>query len=108
MRKLDLTPYEVRMSDGQELRTIPYEVRASCAAVLFHPELRLSARDLLKSAVLAEKIERAGDAVLLEEEEYERLKAAVEAIHTYARNDVEFVNRVLDAPAVQVQEQSSV
>ena len=101
MRKIDLTEYMVDQ-DGKQL---PYPMKEALAECLFAPDLIIRALDLLKRDDLARKImAMEGDAALLEEAEYAMVKAAVEAITKYVRNDVEFVKRVLNAPQVEVAE----
>jgi len=96
MRKLNLTPYKVDTQD--------YDVKTVMASILFHPDLRVSARNLMVADRLAQKIESGNGSVLLEESEYERLKTAVETITGWGRGDLEFVQRVLDAPEIDVKE----
>lgn len=97
MRKIILTPYKI--DTGED-----YKVRQSLLNVMFSPHLHLTARAIIEQDKIACKIEAAGDAVLLEESEYERVKTAVETFEGYQRNDREFVRRVLDAETVCVEE----
>ena len=106
MRKLDLSPHlvMVRKPDG-ETAEIPYEFRGSLATILFLPELGLSAREVLQRQLLAAKIENCQDySILLEESDYAKLLAALDAAKGFNRNDAEFIRRVIEAPEVQVQE----
>jgi hypothetical protein len=98
MRKLDLTPYDV---GGKE----PYNVKMSISNALYNPELRLGYKALLENAKLADKIENANGSVLLEEEEYARIRKAFEAITTFTKSDVGLVKRVMEeTPEVNVKE----
>jgi hypothetical protein len=102
MRKIDLTSYLVEVDDkGTEK---PFDVKGSISAILYHPDLKLRARDLLDNDRLAQKIKHSQDSVLLEEAEYDKVKAAFESISGFEINDVELVKRVLDAETVEVQE----
>jgi hypothetical protein len=106
MRKLDVSNYEVtrRNEQGQAVQ-IPYEVKGSLAEVLFSRDLQLRAVDLIRNDDLARKIHGATDGVLLlEEEEYVRLRQAIEAVKGLSIDDVPLVRRVLDAPVVEIKE----
>ena len=101
MRKLDLRNYEVTRKviggDGNLIEiTAPYNVKDSVINVLFLPALKLMGVALVRQNILAMKIEQAEDEVMLEEEEYERVQAAVEAYPAQSRADVEFVDRILN------------
>jgi hypothetical protein len=96
MRKIDLSGYDV---NGQE-----YRVKDTLVQILFHPDLKLGARDLVIQDAIARKIEGSNESVLLEETEYQKVKTAVETPRGYQRADMEFVSRVVDAPEVDVKE----
>ena len=101
MRNLNLRNYEwtqkVRGGDGKIIElTAPYNVKDSILNIMFMPALKLMGAALVKQNVLAIKIEQAQDEVMLEEHEYERVKAAVEAYPSQSRADVEFVDRILN------------
>lgn len=90
MRKIDVRSYDFM---GQ-----PYNVKESLVAVLMHPELKLGAVEVLKRNRLGEKILDATDMVTFEEEDYKRLKTALETLTGFGRADVELLQRVLEAP----------
>jgi len=90
MRTIDVRDYLV----GKET----YAVKDGLVAILMHPSLRLSAVELLKRNRLGQKILDATETIKLEEEDYGRLRSAVEGIEGYSRADVELVQRVLEAP----------
>jgi hypothetical protein len=96
MRKISLIPYKVEGED--------YKVKESILNLLFSPHLRLSARAIIENDRIARKIEAAGDEVLLEDAEYQKIKVSVETFEGYGRQDLEFVNRILEAPEVPVKE----
>jgi hypothetical protein len=98
MRAIDVTDYKV--DDSKDL----YPMKEALAEVLFHPALKIMALDLLKRDELARKILRSPASLLVEETEYAMIKAAVEKVDTYTRNDVIFVERVLGARTVEVVE----
>ncbi len=87
-----------------EETTVPYDIRGSIVEILFHPELQLRATGLLDQEKLARKIQDWPDTdLLLEEEEYKKVKTAVDCLSGLNRNDVEFVQRIVNAPIVEVQ-----
>ncbi len=101
MKKIPVTDYMISQ-DGKEL---PYPVREALAEVLFHPAIKIMALELLKRDDLARKILACEDEfLLLEDAEYAKVKDAVNKVDSFTRNDVEFVNRVLNAETVEVVE----
>jgi hypothetical protein len=101
MRKFDVADYEVTMADG---KTLPYRVKDSAVTILFNPDRKLSAVELLKTNMLAQKIMEGNGHVLLEEAEYAELKRACETVRGYGKEDVEFVRRILEAQEITVVE----
>ena len=104
MRKLDLRDYEVTQrvrvntKNGSEVQVItgPYHVKDSILNIMFLPALQLKGAEMVKQNVLAIKIEQAGDEVMLEDAEYERVKRAAELYPCERRADVEFIDRILN------------
>jgi len=96
MRKIDLKPYQWEKTD--------YKVVDVLTALLFNPDLKLAARDLIAQDALAKKIETSGESVILEEADYQKVKRAVETIKGWQRGDIEFVTRILEAPEIPVKE----
>ncbi len=93
---------EVSKPDSQD--EVDYLVRDSIVEILFHPNLQLGGKELLDQSTLALKIEKWPDNdLLLEEMEYNKVKAGVEALRGLGRHDVEFITRILNAPTVEVQ-----
>jgi len=103
MRKLDLTNYQV-LNPRTGKQDLPYDCGRSLISLLFNPDLKLDAEELLKTDDLARKIRDAGEFVLLEGAEYEMAVKAISAYQGYGENDVLFVRRVLTAAEVEVQE----
>jgi len=98
MRSISLLPYKV--ADGQD-----YQVRKSLAFMMFVPALPLNARDTIEHDRIARKIETtAGDTLLLEDAEWQRLKKSTEAHTGFSRSDVELISRILNAPEVPVKQ----
>ena len=101
MRRLDLTDYQWTQKvqnpvKGVEEITLPYRVKESILNLLFLPDLRLQGAALVRQNILAIKIEQSEDEVLLEEEEYQRVKGAAEKYVAQSRADVELIDRILN------------
>ena len=111
MRRLDLTNYTVniktpdRMRPGHEINAeFPYRVKDSILNLMFIRELQLSGAELVKQNVLAIKLESCkDDEILLEEDEYARIKKAFDTFKGFNRNDVELVTRIQEAEVVEVE-----
>lgn len=110
MRKINIKPYKVQALDRDKdnrlvPRTVDYTMKASMEGMLFHPDLKLDGREVLRRDRIAEKIEKCTkDVILLEEDEWLKLKNAVETLKGFGRHDVEFVRRILTAEKVEVKE----
>ena len=101
MRKLNLRSYDVTQKvmggDGSLMEvTAPYDVKDSIINLMFQPALKLMGAALIRQNILAMKIEQAQDEVILEEEEYQRVKKAIEIYPSRGRADVELVDRILN------------
>lgn len=106
MKKINTKSFNVDLLNKEgKLESQPYLVRESMVEILFHPNLKLKSIDLIKQDELAKKIIKAKDELLLEDEEYARLKEALEKVEGLGRNDVEFVKRILDAESIDVKEE---
>ena len=111
MRKLNLEDYTVtmkvpdQMNPGQMIEPeFPYRVKDTILNLMFNRELQLSGAELVKQNVLAIKLETCKDSeILLEEDEYQRIKKAFDAFKGFARNDVELVERINNAEVVEVE-----
>lgn len=105
MRKIELRNYDVNLPgpDGSFVPK-PYDVKNSLVSCLLHPALKLTGRELLLRGKLADQIEMADGSILVEEEDYRKLRQAFERIEGFTRNDMELVKRVLDAEEIKVQE----
>ena len=94
--------FTVSVRDGDIKREVNYGLKESMAALLFQPALKLNSVSLLRQDELAKKIIDSGDELLLEEEEYLRLKVAVDTVQGLGQNDVELVRRIINAPEIEV------
>ena len=111
MRKLNLKDYTVKMRIPDQVKLgqvvdaeMPYNFKDSLLTLLFTRELQLGGAELVKQNVLAMKLEQCkDDEILLEEDEWQRIKKAVDAYKGFNRNDVELVTRVNEAEVVEVE-----
>jgi len=111
MRKLNLKNYTVKvdtqdkMNPGQLIKAeLPYQVKTSLLNLMFIPDLQLNGAELVKQNVLAMKLEQCKeDEILLEDEEYNRIKRAIDTFKGFGRNDVELVTRINEAEVVEVE-----
>ena len=89
MKTLSLVPYEIPTDPPR-----PYPIKDALVNVLFG-QAGLRAREVLRRDDIARKILAADDqTLLLEDAEYDQLKAAFEANEGFGRYDVELVRRV--------------
>ena len=110
MRKLNLRNYTVKvkvpdqMNPGEAIEAeVPYRFKDSILNLLFIPALQLGGAELVKQNVLAMKLEQCKeDEILLEDEEYGRIKRAIDTFKGFGRNDVELVTRINGAEVVEV------
>jgi predicted AlkP superfamily phosphohydrolase/phosphomutase len=96
------------MPDGS-IEPKPYHVKESMVSCLLHPTLELTGRELLLRNKLATRIEEAEivegkGSILVEEEDYRKLRQAFETIKGFTKNDMELVRRVLEAEEIDVKE----
>lgn len=111
MRKLNLIDYIVKikapdqMNPGQFIEgEWPYKVKESILNLLFHKELHLTNAEVVRANMLAIKLEECKEGeILLEEEEYLRIKRAFDTFKGFNRNDVELIGRINDAEVVEVE-----
>lgn len=92
------------MGKDGEKRSIPYMVKDALIEIMFQPSLKLRAKPLLEQDVLAKKILKAKDEILLEEAEYGKILMAIERVEGLTRNEVELVERILGCPEIEVKE----
>jgi len=110
MRKLNLKNYTVtlrvpdKMNPGQEIEAeYPYHVKTSIMNLMFNTALQLGGAELVRQNILAMKLEQCkDDEILLEDEEYDRIKKAFDTFKGFSRADVELVTRINEAEVVEV------
>ena len=106
MHKIDVSSYPVEVKDpssGQPVK-LDYEVKEMLVGVLLHPTLQITGAELYIRMPTADKIKKADDEVLLEDEEYSKLLDAVNRIKGFGMNDHELVRRVVEAKEITVSE----
>ena len=114
MRKIQLENYMVKVpTDDGKFEPKPYNVKESMVSCLLHPALKLTGRELLLRNKLATRIEDApivegNGHILVEEEEYRKLRQAFETIEGFTKSDMELVRRVLEAEEIEVKEKEVV
>lgn len=111
MRKINLADYMVKIQVPDEANPMeteeveyPYHVKDSILNLMFLPELQLSGAELVKQNVLAMKLEQCDGEILLEDEEYDRIKKAFDTFKGFDRHAVELVTRIFEAPKVEANE----
>jgi hypothetical protein len=114
MRKIKLQNYTVKvpMPDGKFVLK-PYNVKESMVSCLLHSALKLTGRELLLRNKLATRIEDAeivegNGSILVEEDDYRKLRQAFETIEGFTKSDMELVRRVLEAEEIEVAEKDAV
>lgn len=105
MRKLDLKKYTISVRDEKGVtQLIPYDFKESLIQLMFHPNLQLSGKALLETNIVAEKLIKADKEVLLEEDEYNKIKSAIDNFKGFSKNEVRLVERIYNCPQVDVKE----
>jgi len=105
MHKIDVSSYPIRVKlPTGEMESVQYGVKEMLVGVLLHPSLQIAGAELYKRMPIADKIKKADDTLLLEDDEYAKLLDAVNRIQGFGMNDAELVKRVIDAEKVAVAE----
>ena len=105
MRKLDLKKYTISIRDAKGVtQSIPYDFKESLIQLMFHPNLKLSGKALLETNIVAEKLMKADKEILLEEEEYNKIKSAIDGFQGFSQNEVRLVERIYNCPQIDVKE----
>ena len=111
MRKLNMANYIVKvnvpdkMNPGQTIEAEwPYNVKESILNLMFNPALQLTGAELVRQNMLAMKLEGCKEEeILLEDEEYNRIKKALDTHKGFNRRDVEFVERINNTEVVEAE-----
>ncbi len=99
--KLNLAPYAWSMP-GQQPEM--YSVTDNLAMMLLAPDLKLDSKQALRAHQLAERILDSTESILLDEDEYERIKRAMETLKGYTWADIQLIQRITGAEQVEVEE----
>jgi len=81
-----------------------YGVVKALLLILFHPELRLRANQIIERLPVKDALVNAGGSVLLEETQWAILRDSVNGVSGFGQDDIELIQRVLNAPQVDVGE----
>lgn len=104
MKKIDLSKYQAIVHNGKIEESISFDVKKSIVELLFIPQLKLNGSALLQQNSLAEKIQNVKEEfIVLEEEEYSRVKKSFDLYEGFDKNAVELVRRVLNAETIDPQ-----
>jgi len=107
MRRINIEPYMETIRDATtgEDTELPYDVKTTMIELLLARDLALSASEALARQPLVCMIRDSADGfILLEEADYKKLKDAIDTVKGWSRTDFEFLNRVVNAPEVEVEE----
>jgi len=111
LRKILLTRYKVEVVGPQGKKASEYDVKSSIESVLLatgpNTEQKLSMVDLLRNARIAEKIKNSKDFILLEEAEFNVVKASFDAYKGFGQFEVELCRRIAQAEQVEVSEKGN-
>ncbi len=116
-RRIDLKDYTVKLPNenaGKPLPggegvvpatfDMPYPVKESLIEILMARDNQLSGSELLNRDELARRINNCQDGeILLTEEEWNKARMAIETVRGLSRPDVELVQRILNAEAVEAE-----
>lgn len=114
MRKLNLAPYQVRSGINPETGDpvlVNYNVKQTIETIMLASgeatSQRLTMAELLRRADTARKIaDCPEDEILLEENEYQYVKAGFDAFKGFSVNEVELCRRIEGAETVEVTEKT--
>jgi len=120
MRQIDITDYTVPLpnpkggeerknEDGTieiepEMVDVPYRFKQSMIELLFARDNQLNGMEILERDKLARKVYDCSNGnVLLEEDEWNKFKNALQVVKGLGRPDVELVRRILEAEKIEVE-----
>lgn len=101
MRKLDLANYTFHMPDARGvLQFITYDSHKSLEVILTSQVLGLNGPELMRAMELVEKVRKAGNEILLDDDDYELIIAHCKRFKGFTNNDHKFLKRIYDCPVV--------
>lgn len=106
MKKINLKDFSIKVTDpsGKVIEQ-PFSMRRNIAEALFHPDLKLDGREMLKRNRLADVIENCKeDYILLELADYQKVTQAADVLKGLPKQFMEFFRRIYEAEDVEVEE----
>ena len=100
MRKINVKNYDVAIAEREEPITV--DVVGNIIQLIYGEQQ--DGVTLLERHALATKFETTNESVLLEESDWQTLAELVRTTKVFSRPFVEFVDRVLNAPKIEVTE----
>ncbi|MCK4576449.1 hypothetical protein KAU34_08580 [candidate division WOR-3 bacterium] len=99
MKKLNLDNYSVTVKDQNDLdRIMPYNFKNTIINVLTHQQFGLNGPDMMEVAPLVKKLNKATTVVILTNEEYQEIVAALKRFKGFIKNDIEMLERIYNCP----------
>ncbi len=103
MKKISLAGHIVEeVGVNGQPNEVEYPFKNCLSEVLFNPQLKLSAVDILEREPIYKKIQNAEKFILLEDAEHKLLKSAIDNTKGFRLMDIEMVKRVRDAEDYEV------
>lgn len=101
MRRLDLKNYTFSIPDKKGvLQFINYDFHKSLEGMLPHSNLGLNGPELLRAMEVVDKIDKAKDAVILTEDDYQLIIDTCKKFRGFTKNDTQFLKRIFKCPVV--------
>ena len=69
--------------------------------MLAHPNLGLTGPELMRAMEVVEKVQKAKDEILLNDDDYELIVNTLKKFRGFTKNDHEFLKRIYDCPVVK-------
>jgi hypothetical protein len=82
------------------LRFITYDFHKSLEGILPHPNLGLNGPELIRAMEVVEKVQKAKDEILLNDNDYELIVNTLKKFRGFTKNDHVFLKRIYDCPSV--------
>jgi hypothetical protein len=79
-----------------------YDVKGSLASLLFNGDQKLTVDEALDNKVLADKIRKAGDSILLDRMDFARIRRAYSSFISPTEDDLEMFRRIKEAASTEV------
>jgi len=111
MKKINIKDYDVEVPTNEGVKKIPYDVVISIENVVLATgpmtSQKLSMAQTLEIARIIEKIKaqkKEGNEALLEDADFNKIKAGFDAFSGYGKNEVELCKRIANAEDIKVEE----